>query len=43
MPVATSVAPGPRPAVLGPSAGSFAVLGDAALASLIAAGDERAF
>ncbi|HSI30177.1 MAG TPA: RNA polymerase sigma factor, partial [Miltoncostaeaceae bacterium] len=41
--MATSVAPGPRSAVLGPVPGSFAVLGDAALANLIAAGDERAF
>ena len=41
--MATSVAPGPRSPVLGPVPGSFAVLGDAALANLIAAGDERAF
>ena len=41
--MATSVAPGPRSAVLGPVPGSLAVLGDAALANLIAAGDERAF
>ncbi|HEX2502913.1 MAG TPA: RNA polymerase sigma factor, partial [Miltoncostaeaceae bacterium] len=41
--MATSVAPGPRPAVLGPVQGSLAVLGDSALGNLVAAGDERAF